>query len=68
MNYVSFAAAFAVSPSDAYVIPALFENAAAKVGMSVSGLLAEVALNRKLGEYLAQAARKAADADRREAA
>ena len=57
----TFAARFNVSPSDARALPAVFENAAKKVNMSVRGLVSTATYNnRELGEYLAAAARKVA--------
>lgn len=61
MEYVTFAARYSISPKDAYVLPALFENAAAKAGMPVRALLSQATYsNPALGEYLANAARKVA--------
>jgi hypothetical protein len=57
----TFAARFAIPASAAYVLPALFENAAAKAGMNVRALIAEATYrNPPLGEYLAATARKVA--------
>jgi hypothetical protein len=67
MNYVTFALRFGVAHTDAYVLPALFDGAARKIGKSASWLLAEVALNDKLGRYLADCAAKVAAADRADA-
>lgn len=64
-DLVSFAARFNIAPADAYVLPALFERAAEKVGMAPRALLAEATFrNMALGEYLANAARKVAAEDR----
>lgn len=61
---VTFASNFNVSVSDAYVLPALFERAAEKVGMTQQALVTETTVNRKLGEYLAELARTVATQDR----
>ena len=64
-----FAARFGIAPKDAYVLPALFDNAAAKAGLPVRALLAQATYsNQKLGEYLAEAARKVAQEDQANAA
>jgi hypothetical protein len=64
MEYVTFAARFSLPASVAYVLPALFENAAAKAGMPVRALLSQATYsNQPLGEYLANAARKVAAED-----
>lgn len=61
MEYVTFATRYSISPEEAYVLPALFENAAAKAGMPVRALLSQATYsNPALGEYLASAARKVA--------
>lgn len=60
-----FASRFNIAPADAYVLPALFDNAAAKVGMSPRALIAEATFrNHDLGEYLANAARTVAAQER----
>jgi hypothetical protein len=60
----TFAARFSIAPSDTYVLPALFERTAQKLGMHQRVLLAEATYrNHALGEYLADAARKVAAAD-----
>jgi hypothetical protein len=65
MNYVAFAARFNVAVADAYVLPALFEGAARKVGMAPSALLSQATYsNNALGEYRAGCARKVAAEDR----
>lgn len=65
MDYVAFAARFNVAVADAYVLPALFEGAARKVGMAPRALLAQATYsNNALGEYLAGCARKVAAEDR----
>lgn len=64
-DLATFAARFNISHKDAYVLPALFEGAAKKVGMLPRVLVAEATWNnRALGEYLANAARKVALEDR----
>lgn len=64
-DLTAFAARFNISHKDAYVLPALFEGAAKKVGMAPRALVAEATFrNNALGEYMAQAARKVATEDR----
>lgn len=64
-DLATFAARFNVSVADAYVLPALFERAAEKVGTTRRRLVVEATFNNpKLGEYLAACARKVAVADR----
>jgi hypothetical protein len=64
-NYVAFAARFSITEKDAYVLPALFEGAARKVGMHPEALLSQATYsNPALGAYLAEAARKVAEQDR----
>ncbi len=59
------ASRFNISPVDVYVLPALFSNAAAKVGKAPRTLVAEANLrNKSLGEHLANAARMIAAEDR----
>lgn len=68
-EFVAFASRFNVSVADAYVLPALFERTAQMVNRTARGLLADATYsNQALGEYLADAARKVADADRKERA
>lgn len=68
LDLTAFASRFNINPADAFVLPALFENAAAKVGMSPRALITEATFrNNALGEYLADAARKVAAQDRAEA-
>lgn len=60
-----FARRFNISVADAYVLPALFEGAARKVGMAPRELLTQaIYSNAALGEYLAGCARKVAIEDR----
>lgn len=60
-EFAAFAARHNLGPSVAYVLPALFENAASKAGMHVRTLVAEATYrNAALGDYLADAARKVA--------
>lgn len=69
LDLASFASRFNVSPADAYVLPALFERTAQMMGWAPRALIAEATFrNNPLGEYLANAARKVADADRAERA
>lgn len=61
----TFAARFNVAVADAYVLPALFERTAQMVNLPVRALLSQATYsNQALGEYLANAARKVAIADR----
>lgn len=65
VDFLAFAGRFNIPAADAYVLPALFERAAQKVGISRAALLAEATYrNRALGEYLADCARKVAAEDR----
>lgn len=61
-----FATRYRIALADVYVLPALFERSAEKVGMSPKGLLSASINDRPLGEYMAEAARKVAEADRRQ--
>jgi hypothetical protein len=64
----TFARRFNIAVGDAYVLPALFEGAAHKVGMAPRALLSQATYtNNALGEYLAECARKVASEDRRAA-
>ena len=68
-DFATFARRFAITPADAYVLPALFERTAQAVNLPVRALLSQATYsNAKLGEYLAECARKVAVADRAEAA
>ena len=59
-----FAARQNIGPAVAYVLPALFERAAQKVGMAPRALLSQATYsNPALGAYLADCARKVAAAD-----
>lgn len=63
-NYAVFAARYHLAPSVAYVLPALFEYSAAKLGMAPSALLSQATYsNHALGLYLAGAAKKVAEGD-----
>ena len=56
-----FAERFNVLPCDAFVLPALFENAARAANMSARQLISDATYsNMALGEYLASVAKKAA--------
>ena len=60
-DLIAFAARFNIKPSEAHVLPALFERSASKVGMAPRALLAEATYrNNKLGHYMAECARKVA--------
>ena len=63
----TFARNFNVSVADAYVLPAVFERSAEKVGMTPLALVTETSRNQKLGEYLANVARVVAAEDRKAA-
>lgn len=59
-DLATFARKFHVSVADAVVLPVLFDNAAAKVGMTAGQLLTEcIYRNAPLGRYLAECAAKA---------
>lgn len=61
-DMVVFASRFGLTPSQAAVLPALFEKAAAETGNTVRGLLATATYhNIKAGEYLASVARQVAE-------
>lgn len=61
-EYAIFATRFNVPASAAYVLPALFEKAAASQGMATRALLNTATFNnRELGEYLAGVAKRIAD-------
>jgi len=63
-EYAAFAARFSLAPAQAYVLPAIFESAAWKVGMGVATLVADATYrNRELGEYIAAAAKRVAEQD-----
>lgn len=67
-DLATFAARFNVSVADAYVLSAVFERSAEKVGMSKAALVTEATYrNNKLGEYLAEVARVVAAEDRKAA-
>lgn len=67
-DITTFAARFNVSHKDAFVLPALFERAAQKVGMAPRAFVVEATFNNvALGQYIADAARKVALADRQAA-
>lgn len=64
-EYAIFASRFGISPSVAYVLPALFEGAAKKVNLPVRALLSQATYsNQALGSYLADCARKVAEEDK----
>ena len=57
----TFAARFSLSPSQAVVLPALFEKAAEKTGREVRALISQATFsNQELGEYLAEVAQTVA--------
>lgn len=56
-QYTAFALAFGVPPSEAHVLPALFERAARSENMTVAELLQEATYrNILLGMYIAESA------------
>lgn len=60
-EFAVFAARQSLAPSVAYVLPALFEHSAKLAKMPVRALLSQATYsNPKLGEYLAECARKVA--------
>ena len=60
----SFTIRYNVNPADAYVLPALFERTAQRMGRSQSWLVQESLINAPVGEYLAECAAKVAREDR----
>ena len=60
----AFAVRYEVSVADAYVLPALFERTAQKLGKAQAWLLREALENAPLGQYLAECAAKVAKEDR----
>lgn len=56
----AFAVRYNVAVADAYVLPALFERTAQKLGRSQTWLVQEALINTPLGEYLAECAAKVA--------
>ena len=65
-DYVQFAENHHISPADAYVLPAIFENAAEKLKMPLEAFVKEVLINKPLGAYLAETARFVARSARAE--
>jgi hypothetical protein len=64
-DLATFAARFAIPANAAYVLPALFERVGQQVDMEPRTLVTEATFrNRPLGEYLAKAALKVAEADK----
>ncbi len=60
-----FASRFGISAQEAYVLPAVFERTAQVAKMPVRAFIAEATFrNHKLGEYLANVARKVAADDK----
>lgn len=60
-DLATFAARYNIGPDVAYVLPALFDNAAKKAGLPVRALIAQATYsNPALGEYLAGCARTVA--------
>lgn len=67
-EYAIFAARFNIGADVAYVLPALFERSAEAVNMPVRTLLNEATYNNmKLGHYMADAAIRVAEADKKTA-
>lgn len=60
----AFAVRYNVAVADAYVLPALFERTAQKLGRAQTWLVQEALENRPLGEYLAGCAATVAQEDR----
>lgn len=61
---VTFALRYNISPVDAYVLPALFERTSQLINMPASALVSRATFDSKLGEYLADCARKVAISDK----
>lgn len=59
-----FARRYNIAVADAYVLPALFERTAQKIGRAQTWLIQEAIDNRPLGEYLAGCAANVASEDR----
>ena len=60
-DLVAFVGRFGLSNKEAEVLPALFDNAASKVGRSAEQLVCDATYhNRELGEYLASIAKTVA--------
>lgn len=55
-NIASFARRYNIAAADAYVLPAVFERAAALVGLPRQTLTERALLSRELGDYLASVA------------
>jgi hypothetical protein len=63
-EYAAFAARFALTPAQAYVLPEIFEISAWARRMGVAALVADATYrNRELGEYIAAAAKRVAEQD-----
>lgn len=60
----AFALRYNVAVADVYVLPALFERTAQKLGRAQTWLVQEALKNRPLGEYLAGCALTIAREDR----
>lgn len=60
MTYVTFAQQHKLTPTEAVVLPALFERAAQKTDRSLQALIIAAHANTEAGEYLAETARKVA--------
>lgn len=61
---IAFAVRYNVATVDAYVLPALFERTAQKLGRAQEWLVREALENGPLGEYLAGCAATVAREDR----
>lgn len=61
---VTFALRYNISPVDAYVLPALFERVGQQINMPAAALVSRATFDPKLGEYLAECARKVSIVDR----
>jgi hypothetical protein len=60
-DLATFAARFAISPAQAFVLPALFERVAQMAGRSTRQMVVDATYNnRELGEYLASVAKEVA--------
>lgn len=64
---VEFARLHGIHPSEAYVLPALFERSAQLANMTKEQLIDAALEDPAFGEYLAECAEKVANADRNQA-
>lgn len=64
-EFATFAVRFGIPAADAYVLPALFERSAQLVNLPLRQFVADATYNNpRLGQYMADAARRVAAIDR----